>query len=169
MKTRLAALDGVLAHVLTDLHDAEIQLQGILPRLWAMAQQQVLAETLREFLHESTRQAVMVSGMIETLGESAPERPWQGMRATIAETEQLLAGVEGGNLSTTDLLLISSCLRIKALKIAAYSTARSLAEKGRHTAMAQLLEDILAQEMQGELALMEFAHGTLFTLGMAHL
>ena len=167
MRTQLAALDGVLAHVLTDLHDAEMQLQGLLPRLWAMAQDQVLAETLREFLHESTRQAAMVLGMIETLGEGAPERPWLGMRATIAETEQLLAGVEGGNLATMDLLLISSCLRIKALKIAAYSTARSLAEKRRHVVVAQLLEDILAQEMQGELALMEFAHGTLLTLGMA--
>ena len=167
MKTRLAPLDGVLIHVMKDLHDAEGQLRGILPLLWEKAHNKDLAETLREFLHESTRQELMLAGMLVGLGEHSPDRPWQGMRATLEETGAVITGVEDG--ATTDLLLISGCLRIKGLKIAAYGTARSVAEKRGNNAMARLLEDVLNCEMHGDLKLVEFAHTALVTLGMAAL
>ena len=165
MKTRLEPLDGVLIHVMKDLHDAEDQLRGILPLLWEKTQDKELAEALREFLHESTRQGAVLARMLESLGEHSPAKPWQGMRATLEETGALATGVE--NCAMKDLLLISGCLRIKGLKIAAYGTARSMAEKRGNQAMSRQLEAILAQEMQGDLKLAEFAHGMLLALGMA--
>ena len=166
MKTRAEPLDAVLTHVMQDLHDAEMHLRSVLPVLWEKAEDKALAEALRQSLHESNRHMALLTGMLESLGSTPSGRPWQGMRAVIAETlGAAAAGIEPSHM--TDLLLVSGCMRIKALKVAAYGTARSMAEKRGDQAMAYLLQDILTAEMEGDLKLVEFTHAVLVSGGLA--
>ncbi len=159
MKHLTAAIDSVLVSHLKELRDAETQLRLVLPGLWDSTQNSALAVLLRRFLQQSSEHDAILSTWQDGLEPAPTDLQWQGMEASI---RQLLSSASAAvDARLRDLLIITGFQKIKGLKLAAYGSARSLAEAGGRMGMAEALADILTTEMEGDLELVEIGHRIL--------
>ncbi len=159
MKPLTPAVESVLVSHLKELREAETQLRLVLPGVWDSTQNAALAILLRRFLQQSSEHHSIVSTWVDELEFMPSVAQWPAMDMCIHDVRVSASAIADDGMR--DLLIITGCQKIKGLKLAAYGSARSLAEACGQMEMAEALADILTVEMEGDLELVEVGHQML--------
>jgi ferritin-like metal-binding protein YciE len=157
----MEALQKLLMHELCDLYDAEQQIVKALPKLIQNATSPELKEALQEHLDVTQKQVQRLDDAFTALGEKREQQKCKGMAGLIAEGEDLLK--EDFEDSTKDAGIIGAAQRVEHYEIAAYGTARTLAQTLGNNEVADLLEETLDEEKEADQLLTQIAESSINT------
>jgi ferritin-like metal-binding protein YciE len=140
---------------LKDLYSAENQLVKALPRLAKGSASQELRAGFEEHLEQTKGHVERLEQIFEMLGESPKGKKCAGMEGLVEEgSEVMKEDLEGAVL---DAALIGAAQRVEHYEIAAYGTARALAETLGESEHVSLLEATLAEEKETDEKLTDLA------------
>jgi len=155
----MEALQKLLMHELSDLYDAEQQIVKALPKLIQNASSTQLQQALKEHLAVTQKQVERLDEAFSALGEEREQQKCKGMAGLIAEGEDMLK--EDFEDSTQDAGIIGAAQRVEHYEIAAYGTARTLAQTLGNREVADLLEETLEEEKEADQLLSEIAESSI--------
>jgi ferritin-like metal-binding protein YciE len=157
------SLQDVFQEQIEDLYSAENQLVQALPKVAAAAQADELKKAFDEHLAETRGHVQRLDEILGQLGVSASTH-CKGMEGLIAEGEEVIA--ESGDPVAKDAALIAAAQRIEHYEIAAYGTARTLADELDLDGVADLLDQTLDEEANADKLLTKIATGGMFRTGI---
>ena len=158
------SLKDVLQEQLEDLHSAETQLVGALPKMAQAAHHDPLREAFQHHLEETREHVRRVEDALSELGVAHPTEVCKGMQGLIAEGEETIQ--MGGDPMASDAALIAAAQRVEHYEIAAYGTARQLADDTGFDAIRDLMDQTLDEESQADKLLTKIATGGMFKAGI---
>jgi ferritin-like metal-binding protein YciE len=161
---QLGSINDVYTHELQDLYSAETQLLQALPKMAQAASSDELRQAFEQHLEETRGH---VERLTEILGESgigAGAEKCKGMAGLIAEGDEIVSAQ--GDPTVKDAALISAAQRVEHYEIAAYGTARTLADELGIDDAKDLLDQTLDEESQADKLLTKIATGGLFKAGI---
>jgi ferritin-like metal-binding protein YciE len=150
-------LRELLIEELKDLYSAEKQIVKALHKIIRGAASQELKAAITEHLEITKAQVTRLDEVFGTLGEKPRAKHCKGMEGLLEEGAESLEEEEKGTLR--DLQLIGAAQRVEHYEVAAYGTARAMAEKLGMAQAAALLGETLAEEEQADTKLTEVAEG----------
>ena len=150
-------LKELLVEELKDLYSAEKQIVKALPKIIRGAASEELKAAITEHLEVTKGQVTRLESVFEQLGEKTKGKPCKGMEGLLAEGAECLEEEEKGTLR--DLQLIGAAQRVEHYEMAAYGTAKAMAEKLGVSEAAELLGETLAEEEEADTKLTEVAEG----------
>jgi len=157
-------LNDVLAEQIGDLQSAEQQLILALPQMASSASNTDLREAIEHHLEQTKNHAKRLQQVAQQIGTSVPQQECKGMKGLIAEGEEILRAT--GDPNAKDAALIAAAQRVEHYEIAAYGTARTLAEQLDLGEAASLLDDTLDEESKADSLLTKLATGGMFGAGV---
>jgi ferritin-like metal-binding protein YciE len=160
----LHSLKDVLQEELEDLHSAETQLIEALPKMAQAAHQDELRQAFEHHLEETREHLRRVEEALGEIGVSKPTEVCKGMKGLIAEGEEMM-GMEG-DPTAKDAALIGAAQRVEHYEIAAYGTARQLADDCGLEGVRDLMDQTLDEESQADKLLTKIATGGMFKAGV---
>lgn len=151
----MKTLHDLFIHELQDLYSAENQILALIPRLVEAAHSPKLKEAFQSDQTEVEGQVKKLEEIGRKLEADLNGKYCMGMEGLIKEAEEMIeedadAGVKGAGL-------IAVAQRIEHYEIAGYGTAMTFAGQMNHTDVQKLLEEILAEEKEGDKKLSELA------------
>lgn len=155
----MEALQKLLVEELGDLYDAEQQIVKALPKLIQESSSPELQRALKEHLSVTQQQVQRLEEMFSELGESQHRKKCKGMAGLIAEGEDLLR--EDFEETTKDAGIIGAAQKVEHYEIAAYGTARTLAQTIGNSRVAELLQETLDEEKEADELLTQIAESTV--------
>jgi ferritin-like metal-binding protein YciE len=158
------SLKDVLQEQLEDLHSAETQLVEALPKMAQHAHHDELRQAIEHHLEETRGHVKRVEEALGELGVSNPTEVCKGMKGLIAEGEEMLE--KDGDPSAMDAALIAAAQRVEHYEIAAYGTARQLADDCGFDGIRDLMDQTLDEESQADKLLTKIATGGMFKAGV---
>ena len=158
------SLKDVLTEQLEDLHSAETQLVTALPKMEKAATHDELKTAFREHLEETRGHVKRVEEALGELGVSKPTEECKAMKGLIAEGEELMQ--KDGDPVAKDAALIGAAQRVEHYEIAAYGTARQLADDCGYDSIRDLMDQTLDEESQADKLLTKIATGGMFKSGV---
>jgi ferritin-like metal-binding protein YciE len=158
------SLKDVLQEQLEDLHSAETQLVAALPKMGQAANHDQLREAFENHLEETRGHLQRVEEALAELGVAHPTEVCKGMQGLIAEGEEMIR--MGGDPSACDAALIGAAQRVEHYEIAAYGTARQLANDCGFDGVRDLMDQTLDEESQADKLLTKIATGGMFKSGV---
>ena len=158
------SLKDVLQEQLEDLHSAETQLVVALPKMAQAAHNDQLREAFEHHLEETRGHLNRVKEALSELGVGTPTEVCKAMQGLIAEGEELMD--EGGDPMAQDAALIAAAQRVEHYEIAAYGTARQLADDCGYDGIKDLMDQTLDEESQADKLLNKIATGGMFKAGI---
>ena len=158
------SLKDVLQEQLEDLHSAETQLVGALPKMAQAAKHEPLREAFQHHLEETRGHVTRVEEALGELGVAHPTEVCKGMQGLIAEGEEMIE--MGGDPTALDAALIAAAQRVEHYEIAAYGTARQLADDCGLDGIKDLMDQTLDEESQADKLLTKIATGGMFKSGV---
>jgi len=138
-------LKELFVEQIRDLYDAEKQITRALPKLAKAAQNEELADALREHLEQTEGQVSRLEQVFEIAGEKAKGKPCKGMKGLLEEGSEAVKEEEKGPMR--DLAIIAGCQKVEHYEISAYGTIRTIAE---HLGMKKAI-DLLQQTEDEEI------------------
>ena len=159
----LASLQDVFQEQVEDLYSAETQLVQALPKVAAAAHSEELKKAFNEHLAETRGHVQRLDEIRGQLGISGSTH-CKGMEGLIAEGEEVNA--EFGDPVAKDAALIAAAQRIEHYEIAAYGTARALADELDLDGVTDLLDQTLDEEANADKLLTKIATGGMFRTGV---
>lgn len=138
------SLKNLLIEEIQDLYDAEKNLVKALPKMAKAAQNENLKTGLTEHLEETKEHVARLDRVFKLLGEKTKAKPCPAMKGLIEEVSEALEDKDASALR--DAQIIGSAQRIEHYEMAAYGTARSLAETLGEDDVAELLQTTLDEE-----------------------
>jgi ferritin-like metal-binding protein YciE len=160
----LNSLKDVLQEQLEDLHSAETQLIQALPKMAQAANHDQLREAFQHHLEETRGHLTRVEEALGEIGVSNPTEVCKGMKGLIAEGEEIIQ--MGGDPMASDAALIAAAQRVEHYEIAAYGTARQLADDCGFEGIKDLMDQNLDEESQADKLLTKIATGGMFKSGV---
>jgi ferritin-like metal-binding protein YciE len=160
----LHSLKDVLQEELEDLHSAEEQLIVALPKMAQAAHSDELRQAIEHHLEETRGHLKRVEEALGELGISKPSEECKAMKGLIAEGEELIQ-MDGDPLAK-DAALIGAAQRVEHYEIAAYGTARQLADDCGYDSIKDLMDQTLDEESQADKLLNKIATGGMFKAGV---
>jgi ferritin-like metal-binding protein YciE len=160
----LHSLKDVLQEELEDLHSAEEQLIVALPKMAQAAHNDELRQAIEHHLEETRGHLKRVEEALGELGISKPSEECKAMKGLIAEGEELIQ-MDGDPLAK-DAALIGAAQRVEHYEIAAYGTARQLADDCGYDSIKDLMDQTLDEESQADKLLNKIATGGMFKAGV---
>jgi len=157
------SLDDVLHDQVLDLVSAEKQLVAALPKVADAATSPELKDAITEHLEETkahVKRLEEVQGMLGISGSMT----CKAMQGLVAEGEEVIG--KGGDPTAKDAAIIAGAQRIEHYEIAAYGTARTLANELDHGDAAKLLGQTLDEESAADKLLTKIATGGMFKSGV---
>ncbi len=154
---KLQSLDDVLMAELSDLLSAEKQLVKALPKVAGAASSTELRGAFEDHLDQTRGHVERLEKVFESLGTDAKSKHCKAMEGLIAEGAEIIE-IEGDN-SAKDAALIGAAQRVEHYEIAAYGTARTLAEQLGKDDAAALLQETLDEESAADEKLTKIAEG----------
>ena len=154
-------LGDLLVDELRDILHAEKQLTKALPKMAEAARFDQLRELFEQHLGETETQIERINECFELLGESARAKTCKGMMGLVEEGQEIIAEGEEKEDAAADLALIGAAQRVEHYEIAAYTTARNLAQQLRHSAIVSLLSKSLAEEENADQLLNQVARSLM--------
>ena len=127
-----------------DLYDAEKQITKALPRMAKAADNEELKEAFQHHLDQTQEQILRLEQIFGMLGIAARGKPCKGMRGLIEEGKEHMEEHERG--PDKDAAMISAAQRVEHYEMAAYGTARALAQKLGHDEAVGLLQQTADEE-----------------------
>ena len=161
---RFDSLKDVLQEQLEDLHSAETQLVAALPKMAQAAHHDQLREAFEHHLEETHGHLNRVKEALSELGVPSPTEICQGMKGLIAEGEEMMQ--TAGDPNAKDVALIGAAQRVEHYEIAAYGTARQLADDCGFDAIKDLMDQNLDEESSADKLLTKIATGGMFKAGI---
>jgi ferritin-like metal-binding protein YciE len=158
------SLKDVLQEQLEDLHSAETQLVGALPKMAQAASSEPLREAFQNHLEETREHVRRVDEALGELGISSPTEVCKGMQGLIAEGEEIIS--MSGDPLAKDAALIAAAQRVEHYEIAAYGTARQIADDCGLDGIKDLMDQTLDEESQADKLLTKIATGGMFKAGV---
>jgi ferritin-like metal-binding protein YciE len=158
------SLNDVLQEQLEDLHSAETQLVTALPKMAQSAHHDELRQAFQEHLEETREHLKRIHEALSEIGVSTPTEVCKGMQGLIAEGEEMMSN--GGDPIARDAALIGAAQRIEHYEIAAYGTARQLADDCGFAAVKELMDQTLDEESNADKLLTKIATGGMFKAGI---
>src|SRR2546421_8052462 len=150
----MEALQKLLTNELADLYDAENQMIKALPKMIDECSSTELQEALQEHLTVTQKQVTRLDQIFRDLGEK-PSKKCKGMAGIIAEGDELLK--EDFEESTKDAGIIGAAQKVEHYEMAAYGTARTLAEFLGNESAVELLQQTLDEEKEADELLSQIA------------
>jgi len=144
---------------LKDLYNAETQLTVALPKLAKAASTPALQEAFQMHLEETKGHVQRIEKIFETLEGSPKGKKCKAMEGLIEEGAELLKEKNKFEAEVLDAGLIGAAQRVEHYEIAAYGTARTLAQQLGDTAAANLLQQTLDEEYAADQKLTALATG----------
>ena len=96
-------------------------------------------------------------------GEEARKQKCKGMQGVLAEGDEMVG--KDATPAVRDAAIISSCQRVEHYEIAAYGTARAIAEQMERRDIVELLSQTLAEEEKADQLLTKLAQPLLEEAG----
>lgn len=158
------SLKDVLQEQLEDLHSAETQLIAALPKMAQAAHHDQLREAFQTHLEETEGHLKRVREALSEIGVGTPTEVCKGMKGLIAEGEELMQ--REGDPNAKDAALIGAAQRVEHYEIAAYGTARQLADDCGFNAIKDLMDQTLDEESHADKLLTKIATGGMFKSGI---
>ncbi|HEV8450631.1 MAG TPA: ferritin-like domain-containing protein [Gaiellales bacterium] len=152
---RLNSLEDVFESELKDLYSAEQQLVEALPSIASAATSKELMTAIQSHLQETRHHVQRLEAVFESIGMKAEGEHCDGMEGLISEGSEM-AEAEGDG-DARDAALIGAAQRVEHYEIAAYGTARTLAQQLGHNEAADLLGQTLEEESAADEKLTEIA------------
>ncbi|HEY5694946.1 MAG TPA: ferritin-like domain-containing protein [Gaiellaceae bacterium] len=157
-------LKDVLQEQLEDLHSAETQLVTALPKMAQSAHHDELRQAFEHHFEETREHLKRVEEALGELGVSNPTEVCKGMQGLIAEGEEMMG--MSGDPTAKDAALIGAAQRVEHYEIAAYGTARQLADDCGFDGIKDLMDQTLDEESQADKLLTKIATGGMFKAGV---
>jgi len=158
------SLKDVLQEQLEDLHSAETQLIEALPKMAQAANHEPLREAFEHHLDETRDHLKRVKEALGEIGVSSPTEVCMGMKGLITEGDEMMK--MGGEPMALDAALIAAAQRVEHYEIAAYGTARQLADDCGFDSIKDLMDQTLDEESQADKLLTKIATGGMFKSGV---
>jgi ferritin-like metal-binding protein YciE len=158
------SLKDVLHEQLEDLHSAETQLIAALPKMAQAAHHDQLREAFQTHLEETEGHLKRVKEALSEIGVGTPTEVCKGMKGLIAEGEEMMQ--REGDPNAKDAALIGAAQRVEHYEIAAYGTARQLANDCGFDGIRDLMDQTLDEESHADKLLTKIATGGLFQSGL---
>jgi ferritin-like metal-binding protein YciE len=152
---KLNSLEDLFVHELKDLLSAEKQLVKALPKMAKGATSDALRESIEDHLEQTKGHVERLESIFENLGKAPRAEHCKGVEGLIEEGSSLLE--EDGDGMVKDAALIGAAQRVEHYEIAAYGTARSLAELLGNKQAVKLLQQTLDEEKETDEKLTELA------------
>jgi len=160
----LSSIQDVYAEQLSDLQSAETQLIEAWPRLAAAASSAKLKQAFTQHLEQTESHLERLERIIATSPSAVPNDTCQPMQSLIRESTNVIAAA--GPSEVKDVALIAAAQRIEHYEIAAYGTARALADQLDQSDARDLLGETLDEERQADELLTKLATGGLLVSGL---
>ena len=160
----LNSLEDVLHDQVKDLLSAEKQLVAALPKVAQEAHTPELKQAITEHLEETRAHVQRLEEITGQLRIDATAKTCRAMQGLIAEGEEVLG--ESGDPIAKDAAIIGAAQRIEHYEIAAYGTARTLAEELDQKDVASLLGETLDEESAADKLLTKIATGGMMKSGV---
>jgi ferritin-like metal-binding protein YciE len=159
----LATLNDVFIEQIEDLYSAETQLVSALPKMASAVTDEKLREAIESHL-DQTRGHVERLQQIKSELVITGEQRCKGMAGLLAEGEDVLS--EPGSGPSKDAAIIAAAQRVEHYEIAAYGTARTLADELDLDDAKDLLDQTLDEESNADTLLTKIATGGMFKAGI---
>ncbi|MGD0197129.1 MAG: ferritin-like domain-containing protein [Solirubrobacteraceae bacterium] len=159
-----ATLTDVFVDQIDDLSSAESQLVEALPKLAAAASDDKLRDAIELHLEQTQGQIERLEKIRTLLGISSEEKKCRGMAGLIAEGDETIK-VSGAG-PAKDAAIIAAAQRVEHYEIAAYGTARTLADELGFEDAKRLLGETLDEESAADQLLSRLATGGIFRGGI---
>ena len=160
---QLQTLQDLFEHEISDLYSAETQLVEALPKLAQAASNDELRQAVQHHLEETRDHVRRLDEIRGQIGSSMSEQ-CDGMRGLIQEGEEIISAT--GDPNVKDAALISAAQRVEHYEIAAYGTARTLADEIGLGEAKDLLDQTLDEESNADKLLTKIATGGMFKAGV---
>jgi ferritin-like metal-binding protein YciE len=161
---QLNSLDDVLHEQIEDLYSAEQQLIKALPDMASAASSTELRKAFEHHLEETRGHVTRLQEILGQLGITSPSEHCKGMEGLIAEGSEIVK--MQGNAAAKDAALIAAAQRVEHYEIAAYGTARTLADVLDLDDAKDLLDQTLDEEADADKLLTKIATGGLLKAGI---
>jgi ferritin-like metal-binding protein YciE len=148
-------LRELLVAELKDLYSAEKQIVKALPKIIRGAASQELKSAITEHLANTKGQVTRLEDIFGQLEEKPKGKHCKGMEGLLNEGAECLEHEDKGTLR--DLQLIGAAQRVEHYEVAAYGTAKAMAEKIGLTEAVALLSQTLEEEEAADKKLTEVA------------
>jgi ferritin-like metal-binding protein YciE len=159
----LETLKDLFEHELADLHSAETQLVAALPKIAQAASNEELRGAFEQHLEETRDHVRRLEEIRAQIGSSLSEE-CKGMRGLIKEGDDIVSGQ--GDPIVKDAALIAAAQRVEHYEIAAYGTARTLADELDLDDAKDLLDQTLDEEGSADKLLTKIATGGMLKTGI---
>jgi ferritin-like metal-binding protein YciE len=143
----LKSLEDVYVDQIADLYSAEQQLVKALPKVAKAASSSELRQAFESHLKETEGHVQRLEKVREAL-DTVPDVTCKGMEGLIKEGDEIVS--EEGDNAAKDAALIAAAQRVEHYEIAAYGTARALAEQLGRSDDGQLLDQTLSEESNAD-------------------
>jgi ferritin-like metal-binding protein YciE len=170
---RQNAFYEIFIDLLRNIFDGENQLVENLPKVIQATSNLELKDALVQHLDETKTQVLRLKTIFKTLNENPVGEPSKGMKGLIEECQQVL-NMQISALAK-DAYLIIICQKIEHDEMAAYGSARAIANHLNHTSIndrvdfdeiASILQQSLDEEGAANETLTDIAEGGFFTEGI---
>jgi ferritin-like metal-binding protein YciE len=148
-------LEELLTEELRDLYDAEKQLLRALPKFSKGATHEELKSVFTEHTEVTRNQVGRLEQAFEKMGQRARSKPCKAMKGLVEEATEIMQ--EDGEDLLIDSAMIGAAQKVEHYEIAAYGTARTLAENLGMDDVAKLLQETLDEEEATDKRLTEVA------------
>jgi ferritin-like metal-binding protein YciE len=158
------SLKDVLKEQLEDLYSAETQLTAALPKMAQAAHHDELRQAFEHHLEETHDHLKRVKEALGEIGVGSPTEVCEAMKGLIREGEEVIE--KDGDPNAKDAALIAAAQRVEHYEIAAYGTARQLADDCGYGAIKDLMDQTLEEEANADKLLNKIATGGRFKAGI---
>jgi ferritin-like metal-binding protein YciE len=155
MKMPKDSLQELYIDELRDLYSAETQMVKALPKMAKASTNDGLREGFEEHLRQTSEHVARLEQIFQQLGEKPSGKKCLGMEGLVKEGAEVMK--EDYLEEVKDAALIGAAQRVEHYEIAAYGTARSLAELLGENEHVTLLEQTLEEEKQTDQTLTELS------------
>jgi ferritin-like metal-binding protein YciE len=161
---KLDSLMDVFDDQLADLHSAERQLIAALPKMAAAASDDKLRKAFEQHLEQTRGHLRRLEQIFSTFSSPVPQEHCEAMEGLVKEGSKVIAAT--GNPAAKDAALIAAAQRVEHYEIAAYGTARTLADQLDHSEARDLLDETLEEEGAADKLLTTIATGPMLRSGI---
>lgn len=156
---KIENLEQLLQEELRDLYDAEKQLVKALPKMAKAASSPDLQNAFNEHLEQTKGHVDRLEQAFEALGMKASGKTCAAMKGIVEEGKEAIE--QDAVNEVHDAALIGAAQRVEHYEIAAYGTARTLAEKVGYDDVVDLLQQTLEEEKETDQKLTELSEEIL--------
>jgi ferritin-like metal-binding protein YciE len=149
------SMQDLVKQKLQMIYDAENQALQAYPQMMNSISEPQLKQAFQQHMQETQQQVKRLEQLFQQMGTQPSTKPCIAMQGLIQEGQQIIR--EGGSPEVLDAAILASAQAIEHHEIAAYGTARTLAQQMGMRDAANVLEQILEEEKRTDKLLTQIA------------